>query len=656
MTCLQMVAAGWTYDPSPEYDDGVTCMYCNLSLDGWEPKDDPYAEHQKRCPDCPFFNLVDEWADARKQAKGHKGKGRASRGSKTSRLSTQSIASVASEAPSQLSLGDLDEPAAEEDSVLTTATNATSTSTTGKGRKKTAAKGAKKGTRGKKTTADESATDIDPPTQPEETTVIEAPAKLTRKASRSKTAPVIQDSLMMEIDPPAQIEYPSIGEEPPKRQTRRKASRTEQPGPIEETLNASQSKRPARGRPAKGKQQVRMSDDESQLHSELQAAVESSMISTQQMTRSTRGTKRTSDGAPKVVSSVIVLNEGPVELQSQQAKPKRGRKPKAAANKAESEDDPQPRSSEVPQRVSSLPKALPKSRKGKKAAKIAEPEPEPEVEVEPEVPQDTKMEEAPAMSQDAVEALEAENDDDYFDFAQSIANPINPYAPITGTPDHGPGDASPAPSTPTPARTRQTPASIRPLSSVPQSSARRPEPHRTTTPISSPNSSDVENKPPSSRPASARPPLSVQRIPLAAGTPNRQLLLSPSKRPINGGLKSALPWSPTDLENVFLNSPVKRNLGLSETAAAADIAHTLHMKGVDIEHLNSSTRLKEVVTKVKGALKSEEKQMTVEQWVRWNAQVGEERLRRECEGLVMVFEKEGGRALRCLEGVECAAL
>ena len=36
-----MVAAGWCFDPSPEYDDGASCFYCGLSLDGWEPKDDP---------------------------------------------------------------------------------------------------------------------------------------------------------------------------------------------------------------------------------------------------------------------------------------------------------------------------------------------------------------------------------------------------------------------------------------------------------------------------------------------------------------------------------------------------------------------------------------------------------------------------------------
>src|ERR1700761_1000663 len=36
-----MVEAGWVYDPSPDNEDGVSCPYCGLSLDGWERKDDP---------------------------------------------------------------------------------------------------------------------------------------------------------------------------------------------------------------------------------------------------------------------------------------------------------------------------------------------------------------------------------------------------------------------------------------------------------------------------------------------------------------------------------------------------------------------------------------------------------------------------------------
>ncbi|KAL9623473.1 MAG: hypothetical protein Q9160_002153 [Pyrenula sp. 1 TL-2023] len=37
----KMVDAGWYYCPTPECEDFVTCTYCKLSLDGWEPKDNP---------------------------------------------------------------------------------------------------------------------------------------------------------------------------------------------------------------------------------------------------------------------------------------------------------------------------------------------------------------------------------------------------------------------------------------------------------------------------------------------------------------------------------------------------------------------------------------------------------------------------------------
>jgi len=643
-----MVAAGWTYDPSPEYDDGVTCMYCNLSLDGWEPKDDPHAEHQKRCPDCPFFSLVDEWAATRQQAKGRKGKGRGSRVSKGSRLSSQSVVSVASEFLSQESAVETDEPAAEDDSVLTTATTATTMSTTARGKKKAAAKGGRKGGRGKKATTDDSVMEVELPTQ-NEVSSIGAPVKPTRKASRTKKALVIEEVSAMDVDVHTQMDYPTIVDEPPKRQTRRKASKAEQPPQSEDTLTTSEVKRPARGRPTKTKQHGRFSDDESQLHSELQAAIEASNMSIHQPERSARGTKRTSDGIPKFESSVVVLHTESSASRSQTTKSTRGRKAKGAVGETESQDEPQLRSSnasEIPQRLASMPKAPPKSRKGKKAARAPTPELEPES--ERELPPEIQDEDVHVS--DALDDLEAEKDDD-FDFGQSLVNPSNPYAPITGTPDHSPGKTSPAPASPTPVRAQKPSAATRALSALPAPTPRKSMQPQSATPVSSPNSSDVENKPPSSRPASVRPPLSIQRVPLAPASPNKQLQLSPSKRNIGGGLKTALPWSAIDLEEVFLNSPVKRNLGL-ESVITSDKGNGLHMPGVDVEHLDSK-RLNDVVKRVKDVLNSEQKGMTVEQWVRWNAQISEEKLRRDCEGLVMLFETEGGRALRTLEGIEC---
>jgi hypothetical protein len=64
--------------------------------------------------------------------------------------------------------------------------------------------------------------------------------------------------------------------------------------------------------------------------------------------------------------------------------------------------------------------------------------------------------------------------------------------------------------------------------------------------------------------------------------------------------------------------------------------------------------LAEAVGKVKkGELTSPEKRMTVEEWIMYNASLGEEKLKGECERMVGIFEREGGRAMRVLEGVIC---
>jgi len=64
--------------------------------------------------------------------------------------------------------------------------------------------------------------------------------------------------------------------------------------------------------------------------------------------------------------------------------------------------------------------------------------------------------------------------------------------------------------------------------------------------------------------------------------------------------------------------------------------------------------LREAVEKAKsGELTSPEKRMTVGEWIHYNATLAEEKLRGECERMVGVFEGEGGRALRTLEGVVC---
>ena len=50
-------------------------------------------------------------------------------------------------------------------------------------------------------------------------------------------------------------------------------------------------------------------------------------------------------------------------------------------------------------------------------------------------------------------------------------------------------------------------------------------------------------------------------------------------------------------------------------------------------------------------LTSPEKQMTVEEWVYYNAGQAEKMLKQECEAMVSRFESEGARAMNVLEGL-----
>ncbi len=164
----------------------------------------------------------------------------------------------------------------------------------------------------------------------------------------------------------------------------------------------------------------------------------------------------------------------------------------------------------------------------------------------------------------------------------------------------------------------------------PESPKRAP---KELTPSLSPQSSDAENQPPSSKPSTIKQAgtnSQASRIPLQASTPMR----SPSKRNIIAGLQSTQPWTAVDLDEILMQSP-------SDARAEKENA--------------TSGLLAEAVGKAKkGDLTSPEKRMTVEEWIMYNASLAEEKLKGECERMVGIFEKEGGRAMRVLEGVVCA--
>lgn len=173
------------------------------------------------------------------------------------------------------------------------------------------------------------------------------------------------------------------------------------------------------------------------------------------------------------------------------------------------------------------------------------------------------------------------------------------------------------PSTPTNAR-------LSPAGTQTASQQRNPRTNEAT-PSPSPQSSDAENQPPSSRPPSVRPPLaplsptksSIQRIPLAPGTP-KQVPLSPSKI---GGLKSEVPWTAVDVEMIFVPSPDKENRNIFAGPQKTELT-------------------------------SPEKAMSVEEWIKSQGNAAEMKLKEEAGRVVGIFEREGGRALRVLEGID----
>ena len=159
-----------------------------------------------------------------------------------------------------------------------------------------------------------------------------------------------------------------------------------------------------------------------------------------------------------------------------------------------------------------------------------------------------------------------------------------------------------------------------------------PSVHSTPRPALSTQSSDAENQPPSSRPSTQRPPLSLQspsksqpsQVPLAPTTPMASPSIGTCSR-----LQSTHPWTMVDLEQMFQGTPALNKENNPFVFGSPKVA-------------------------AQNALSSPEKKLSVEQWIHFNAQTGEEKLRNECERLVGKFESEGMRALKALEGIVCA--
>ncbi|CAK3761337.1 Hypothetical predicted protein [Lecanosticta acicola] len=629
----KLVDAGWSWDPHAEGEegDGVSCFYCNMSLDGWEPKDDPFMEHKRRAPNCRFFQLLREYhgADAAngkmKKIKGQAKAGtRTSTASKASRMSTQSamsdMPSMAGSLADTLDNGSL---AGVDDSILTTATNASQAITKGikKGGRTRATGKAKKG---KKDAQVESEMDVDqaPPEEEE---------SHKRAAKRARTSKQVDSSM---------VELSHFDAAPPNKTRGRKPNAQAQPDPQPQVVHQTPEPEVDAG--------PRMSEVSAQLHEELDhtAPLDQSTPVIEQP-KPKRGIKRTSDGLRKdtQIDSSAVEVDDPVPAKAPPPKRGRGRPKKISTESTDAEKD--MRSSDVvpteqleamgveQSQVETI-QAAPATKKGKGKAKakgkgkktsstrsskaaLATAEPEAaetdehedlerdEIEIEAEL-QRIAAEQA---SEQAAMQNEQEQVDE-FEPSPSQGRVSKDSAEIQGMRDEVQAEDE----------------------NISRKDFVSPWKEPAAGPTPSPSGSEKENRPfTASRHSSEKQksaaklsPTKTVRIPIAASTPHRspgKRMLSPSKQISH--LHSSAPWSAVDLDTALLPSPQPTPGKLEEQLVAAA-----------------------------GNLTEEEKKMSVEEFVRHRAGRAEEQLRKGCERLVAAFEKEGMRGLESLNGIQIA--
>ncbi|KAL4914922.1 hypothetical protein BDW62DRAFT_189569 [Aspergillus aurantiobrunneus] len=687
----KMVEAGWYFCPNEESADLASCPYCKLSLDGWEPKDNPFDEHYRRSSDCSFFVFA-------KPAKGKGSRSRKGRNSKASRQSTQSTATevMASDTEDQVDQSMLSQPA-----------KAKST--------KKSSKSKSKASKSKKNDPQETASQMDVDEAEFDQPETSKPKRSTRGRKRSSadlerdTMSIADEDIMVQPEPPAK-----------KRATKRSTSRARSQSIMstdgatdvagyesevthneDQTTSRGTKKKASRGHKASSSKTA--SKSRIPRDSELEAAIEAGLegeepqkMETEEVNREKAASKPVSKKSkskkknakgPEPTDDMVghaADNEAHIEPQPEanqqminndeisgeqehrpaEAKSKR-RSSKNTVDQAETtnareqteaqeiqEDDHRQHESFISVEIVSKPPAeypevetndkdskkakkkasSEKVKKSKKAGKTGKTEEVEKVEEakEPEEPEgrlenrhsearETPDEKSPQVSRSHTPDLSKQEHVQH-ESSRRRSSKVPPktaerYSDIPQEKQYAKSIASDR----SPEHTRYPDKQDREDGSVsPLPSASR------ETPLS-PQSSDAENHPPSMKALTHQPQPSSPsknasvRFPMATSTP------SPSKRNTSAGnLQTAYPWAPINIDEILV-------------ASASDKEYAAQG----------------VLSNIKGELTSPEKKMTMEEWIMWNARNGEERLKRECERLVGQFEREGARAMRALEGIEC---
>jgi len=546
---LQLIAAGWCFDASPDYNDGVTCPYCNLSLDAWDEGDDPTKEHQRRSEDCLFFTLqnlyhqeeVHDIAPPKKRGSRASRTSTASRASTTRKKATTRGKKKATEPESELEITEL---STQVDASVTIQEDVSFAGSTRSGRTKRAAAAPRKASgRSKKA------------------------AKVAHSVAESELE-LAEEVEHIPVPEPLPISSSPVHSAPvPRPSTTRGRAAVKKNGRAKDDSKMTPLAEPELESAVEVEEQIPepKTIPDVRPSSSRSAATNSSVLN--QSTRSTRGAKVLSSEGPEpefgteisVQVMVPAREEPPARTSKSTAKPavkKATRKaPTKASSRAQPQEVPEPVALPEPMVVpsSSPPKLAVKSSKTKAASK------------------------AKATARTSIASTRS-----------------------TGT-------------------TRST----RSTRSQPQRNGRGVK--RTSDGIEKP-SDDVY--------VYQEPNISFDSPGVLGGTP---IPVTPPKR------QTPQYWSPIDIDGV-INSKAAISGLLSEVLVDA---------GLDKENmLPASASPGEICKAVIGGMTEKEKGMTVEQWILYNAERGEEKLRLHCESMIAKFKEEGERAVATLEGIE----
>ncbi|GFP53743.1 protein bir1 [Trichoderma asperellum] len=679
----QLVEAGWKYTPTGESDDMATCAYCQLALDGWEQGDKPLDEHYNRSPDCPFFSLVSQYKALGKASN----RGRSSRNSSVSAQSRGAAADISN--PSDISAGF-------DDSVATGSSSAAQP-----GVKKPRAKrgtGAKAGR--KKTKKEEPSALLDESSQMEEDAQL---PKLGRGKKRSSDA--IEESTMSLMGGPTlkkRASQLSVDDTIDNIAAHEDDSEMTDVSSVSYKKNGAPSSRskPGRKRTSKLTSHASMASlrapggflNDDEIERRLEADLEYHFTddeeiaydsdSTRNMAKASRTVtdseaETTQIAKPKSLEHAMLETAVPEpneievedELQTLQAEmevkesaPKRGRKAgvqktlkQLKFKKVEAESE-LSESQKEEERVASADVSPIKRGRGRPSreslasllsaesgdthtakASVKRGRGRPSNESPDSTGADEDSEAASALApkrrgRPSKASSTSQNAHDY----TAVGRSKDAYAPVKrgrGRPAKKLVDITSTEQTETEVDDEfvEAPEPSEALSRLPKQSPLRAifspkedalslAPLPVLSPSQSPQSSDAENQPPASRAPAAGAAKRIILAPVAA-TPVQG---SPSKRNVMTGLRSTTQWASASLEAIFgspLGTPGKEN---------------------DVDRF----------LKRGNELTSPERQMSVEEWIYFNAAEAEKKLKYECESLVNRFEMEGTRAIKVLEGLE----